>query len=110
MQWDVSQERLQGCRRGSLLTPECEAAGQPYTVGLAALRQVPGGSAAATTGAWTGISVTAIHTLGYLVVTGLIAWLVYEKLSLALLRKAWLNLDLIWTVTLMATGCFVLFI
>ncbi len=69
-----------------------------------------GGAAAAPTGAWTGISVTAIHTLGYLVVTGLIAWLVYEKLGLALLRKAWLNLDLIWTVALMATGLFVLFI
>ncbi|HUZ45436.1 MAG TPA: hypothetical protein VMW54_02240 [Terriglobia bacterium] len=49
-----------------------------------------------------------VHTAGYLVVTGLIAWLVYEKLGLALLRRAWLNLDLIWCIALVATGCFVL--
>ena len=48
-----------------------------------------------------------VHTLGYLIVTGLVAWVVYEKLGLALLRKAWLNLDLIWAIALMATGCFV---
>lgn len=51
-----------------------------------------------------------VHTAGYLVVTGLIAWIVYEKLGLALLRKAWVNLDLIWCIALIATGCFVLFV
>lgn len=61
-------------------------------------------------GAWTNFLAVGVHTLGYLVVTGLIAWLVYEKLGLALLRKAWLNLDLIWAVALIATGGFVLFI
>ena len=51
-----------------------------------------------------------VHTLGYLVVTGFVAWVVYEKLGLALLPKAWLNLDLIWAVALVVTGCFVLMI
>ena len=47
---------------------------------------------------------TAIHTVTYLVVTGLIAWVVYRKLGLAVLRKTWFNFDLIWGVALMATG------
>lgn len=51
-----------------------------------------------------------VHTAGYLVVTGLIAWLVYEKFGLGLLRKAWVNLDMIWCIALLATGGFVLII
>src|ERR1051326_8044679 len=39
---------------------------------------------------------TAVHTAAYLAVTGLIAWVVYAKFGLAVLRKAWLNLDLVW--------------
>ena len=61
-------------------------------------------------GSATSLSAVLVHTLGYLVVTGLVAWVVYEKLGLALLRKAWVNLDLIWAVALLATGCFVLVI
>ncbi len=58
----------------------------------------------------TGLLAVAIHTAGYLVVTGFVAWLVYEKLGLAFLRKAWLNLDLIWCIALVATGSFVLLV
>ena len=57
-----------------------------------------------------GLAATFVHTLGYLAVTGLIAWLVYEKLGLALLRKAWVNLHLVWAVALIATACFTLLI
>jgi hypothetical protein len=53
---------------------------------------------------------TVLHTLAYLAVAGLIAIVVYEKLGLSLLRKAWINLDLIWAITLIATGTFVLFL
>lgn len=63
---------------------------------------------AAMAGAGTNLLAVGVHTVGYLAVTGLLAWLVYEKLGLALLRKAWLNLDLIWAVALAATGGFVL--
>jgi len=65
---------------------------------------------AAVGGSATSLSAVLVHTLGYLAVTGFVAWLVYEKLGLALLRKAWLNLDLIWAAALVATGCFVLVI
>jgi len=59
-------------------------------------------SAAATPAA--GLLATAVHTAGYLAVTGLVAWLVYSKLGLALLRNAWFNLDLVWAVALVVTG------
>jgi hypothetical protein len=51
-----------------------------------------------------GLLATGIHTVAYLAVTGLFAWVVYRKLGLALLRKAWLNFDLVWATALVATG------
>ena len=47
---------------------------------------------------------TAVHTMGYLAVTGLIAWVVYSKIGLAILRKAWFNVDLVWAAALVVTG------
>src|SRR5438132_9630092 len=58
--------------------------------------------------AWTGSMLLALHTLSYLVVTALAAWIVYTWLGLALLRKAWLNLDFVWAVALAVTGAVVL--
>ena len=45
-----------------------------------------------------------IHTAAYLAVTGLIAWVVYSKIGLTVLRKAWLNLNLVWAAALVVTG------
>jgi hypothetical protein len=59
---------------------------------------------AAGVSAWNGIAATFIHTLGYLTVTAAVALLVYRKFGLALLRKGWFNLDLIWAVALVVTG------
>ena len=53
----------------------------------------------------TGVGATLIHTLGYLTVTAAVAIVVYQKVGLAILRKAWFNLDLVWAVALIATGC-----
>jgi hypothetical protein len=47
---------------------------------------------------------TGVHTAAYLAVTGLIAWVVYRKVGLALLRKAWVNFELVWAAALVATG------
>ena len=52
----------------------------------------------------TGLGATLVHTLGYLTVTAAVAMIVYQKVGLAILRKAWFNLDLIWAVALIATG------
>jgi hypothetical protein len=51
-----------------------------------------------------GMLATGVHTVAYLAVTALLAWVVYRKLGLALLRKAWLNFDLVWAAALVATG------
>ena len=51
-----------------------------------------------------GLQATALHTAGYLLVTGLIAVLVYRKLGLRMLRTMWINLDLIWGGALVVTG------
>jgi len=50
----------------------------------------------------------AVHTLGYLLTTALVAILVYEKLGVGMLRRAWFNIDLVWMVALMVTGTFIL--
>jgi hypothetical protein len=50
----------------------------------------------------------AVHTFGYLLVTGVVAMLVYEKLGVGMLRRAWFNVDLFWMLALMATGLFIL--
>jgi hypothetical protein len=56
----------------------------------------------------TGIWATLVHTLGYLTFTAAVAIIVYKWLGLALLRKAWVNLDLVWAIALIATGCIAL--
>jgi uncharacterized membrane protein (UPF0136 family) len=52
----------------------------------------------------------AVHTLGYVLVTGIIAMLVYEKLGVGMLRRAWFNIDLFWMLALIITGAFILFL
>ncbi len=51
-----------------------------------------------------GLAATLLHTLGYLLVMGLVAVIVYERLGLRLLRSMWFNLDLIWAGALIFTG------
>ena len=63
-----------------------------------------------TAGPLAGIIATGVHTIAYIAVTGLVAWVVYRKLGLALLRKAWINFDLVWAAALVATGVVTLLI
>jgi hypothetical protein len=60
--------------------------------------------AAAASTPLLGLLATAIHTLGYLLVMAAIAVIVYEKVGLAILRKAWFNLDIVWALALIVTG------
>jgi hypothetical protein len=39
-----------------------------------------------------------------LVVTAAIAAVVYDWVGVAVLRRGWINLDLLWTIALVATG------
>jgi hypothetical protein len=47
---------------------------------------------------------TGVHAVGYLAVTALTAMLVFEKFGVGILRRAWINLDVIWAAALIATG------
>jgi hypothetical protein len=60
--------------------------------------------AATTAGAGTALLAIGLHAVGYLAVTAFIAVLVFEKLGVGILRRAWINLDVIWAGALMATG------
>jgi len=60
--------------------------------------------AAAPAGASAAFFATGLHAVGYLAVTAFIAVLVFEKLGVGILRRAWFNLDLIWSAALIATG------
>jgi hypothetical protein len=54
--------------------------------------------------------VVAIHTISHLAVSGLIAWLVYDFVGLAVLRHTWINLDLIWCCSLLGAAAVLLFV
>lgn len=54
----------------------------------------------------SGLAATAVHSGSYLIVTAAIAWLVFTWVGVGVLRKAWINLDLIWAAALIASGGF----
>jgi hypothetical protein len=49
-----------------------------------------------------------VHTAAMLAVTGIIAVVVYEWVGVGFLRRGWINLDLLWTIALVATGVILL--
>jgi hypothetical protein len=61
-----------------------------------------------TTVAEDALAVT-VHSASMLVVMATIAVVVYERLGLNVLRKAWLNVDLLWSVAVIAAGVVTLF-
>ena len=52
----------------------------------------------------TAIVVAAVHTLAMMLAGTGIAWAVYRYLGLRFLRRAWLNLDLVWGASLVIAG------
>jgi hypothetical protein len=47
---------------------------------------------------------TLLHSASYLAVAGAVAWLFYRKLGLQVLRRAWINVNLIWALALIVTA------
>jgi len=54
------------------------------------------------------LAAVGVHTLAMLGVTAVVAVVVYEWVGVAFLRRAWINLDLLWTIALVATGLILL--
>jgi hypothetical protein len=61
-------------------------------------------------GAEAALFATGLHAASYLAVTAGVAMLVFEKLGVGILRRAWLNLDVIWACALVATGVMTLLV
>ena len=53
-----------------------------------------------------GITAPLIHTAGYLAVTAVLAIVVYEKVGLQILRRAWINVNVLWAGALIAAAVF----
>jgi hypothetical protein len=50
-----------------------------------------------------------VHTISHLIMAGLLAWVVYDFVGLAVLRRSWINLDLIWCFSLLAAATVLIF-
>jgi hypothetical protein len=100
---------MRGLTVWSFLMASCHGAGLmvlPAFFGMTAAAQGASchvAGAAPTTTAMA-ISATLVHGAGYLIVTAAAAWVVFARLGVGLLRRAWFNLDLIWAFALIATG------
>jgi hypothetical protein len=64
---------------------------------------------AAGISAGEGALAISLHVGAMLLVMGLVAVLVYEKLGVAILRRAWINLEALWAATFVAAGAITLF-
>jgi len=51
-----------------------------------------------------GITAPLIHTAGYLVVTAALALVVYEKVGVGILRRAWINVNVLWAAALIVSA------
>ena len=68
-------------------------------------------TAAPSTSLGVGLSfleAVGVHSGAYLLVATLIALIVFKWLGLALLRRTWFNLDLLWVIALMISGALIL--
>jgi hypothetical protein len=95
---------MRGLTAWSFLMATCHGAGLmvlPVLLGMATPAQ--GASCHAEAPANAAIA-TLVHGAGYLVATAAAAWLVFRKLGVGILRKAWFNIDLMWAIALIVTG------
>ena len=55
-----------------------------------------------------GLAASAVHTAAMVLAGGLVAWAVYRYVGLGILQRAWVNVDLAWSVLLIAVGAIAL--
>lgn len=79
------------------------------TVDDVGLDHVTGLVSASVAGSGLGLAAVAVHSAAMLAMMAAVALLVYEQFGVAILRRAWINLDLLWGVALITAGLFALF-
>lgn len=100
---------MRGLTAWSFLMATCHGAGLmvlPVFLGMTAPAHGASchAAGAASANAAAAATATLVHGAGYLLVTAAAAWLVFKKLGVGILRKAWFNLDLMWAIALIGTG------
>jgi hypothetical protein len=55
------------------------------------------------------VGAASLHVAAMLFVMGVVSVVVYEKVGVGILRRGWFNLDLGWSVVLIASGAITLF-
>lgn len=110
--WGGMRVGMWGLTAWSFLMASAHGAGLmvlPFTAGAAATSHHHGAAMAEPVQtSLAGVAAALVHGSGYLLVTAVVAIVVFQKLGLGLLRKAWVNLDLAWAVALALTGGLVL--
>jgi hypothetical protein len=88
----------------SFLMATAHGAGLMVTPAFMGVSQAHGGHTLHMTPG-TGLLLAVLaHTLAMLLVMGSVAWIVYTRFSLAILRRNWINFDLIWATALIVVG------
>jgi hypothetical protein len=107
--WGGMRVSMTGLTAWSFLMATAHGAGLMVVPVFMGMSMSAGGAhahhmAAAGGGPGAALLATGLHAVGYLAVTAAVAVLVFEKLGVGILRRAWFNLDLIWSAALVATG------
>jgi len=112
--WAAMRVGMGGLTLWSFLMASAHGAGLmvlPVFLSMTAAAEGPSCHArGASTHAAAGAAATLVHGAGYLAVTALAAWIVVDRVGLGLLRKAWINLDVIWAGALIVTACLTLLV
>jgi len=111
--WGGMQVGFRDLTIWSMLTASAHGAGfmlLPILLGMSAAHGDHMAHLHQSSSGFAGVAAVLIHTFAYLLVTGTVAWLVYTKIGLAVLRRAWFNLDRIWAISLILTAGITLFI
>jgi hypothetical protein len=108
--WTGMRVGMRGLTLWSFLMATAHGAGLMVVPVFVSMSMAGGGGhahhmpTAAGTNADAALVATVLHAVSYLAVTAFIAVLVFEKLGVGILRRAWVNLDVIWAAALVATG------
>jgi hypothetical protein len=102
------QVNLLGLGAWSFLMATAHGAGLMLIPALMPICFTPGQPLSVANAAGTAIAGVLVHSVAMLATTAAIAIAVYDWIGLAILRSAWINVDLAWTLALAATGAYLL--
>lgn len=100
------QVGLSGLFLWSFLMATAHGAGLMLIPALVPMHQAahPAGAFVSSGSLGVAIAVVAVHTITMVLVTGAVAIAVFEWIGLDMLRRSWVNLDLVWIVALLAAA------